>query len=85
VVNERGEKEMDIISVSQALQIAGRAGRYGTQYEKVNFIHLLLLLLLFLHANSWHTKIVSCNIGLMYFVREMFLLVTTGQSHNIQT
>lgn len=27
---------MDTISVSQALQIAGRAGRYGTQYEKVD-------------------------------------------------
>lgn len=27
---------MDTISVSQALQIAGRAGRYGTEYEKVN-------------------------------------------------
>ncbi|KAF4533159.1 hypothetical protein B566_EDAN001701 [Ephemera danica] len=34
VVNEKGEKEMDTISVSQALQIAGRAGRYGTHYEK---------------------------------------------------
>lgn len=34
-INEKGEKEMDTISVSQALQIAGRAGRYGTQYEKV--------------------------------------------------
>lgn len=34
-LNEKGEKEMDTISVSQALQIAGRAGRYGTQYEKV--------------------------------------------------
>ncbi|CAB3370056.1 Hypothetical predicted protein [Cloeon dipterum] len=33
VVNERGEKEMDTISVSSALQIAGRAGRYGTEYE----------------------------------------------------
>ncbi|XP_050439291.1 ATP-dependent RNA helicase SUV3 homolog, mitochondrial [Adelges cooleyi] len=33
-LNEKGEKEMDTISVSQALQIAGRAGRYGTQYEK---------------------------------------------------
>uniref|UniRef100_A0A6M2DHU9 ATP-dependent RNA helicase SUV3 homolog, mitochondrial n=1 Tax=Xenopsylla cheopis TaxID=163159 RepID=A0A6M2DHU9_XENCH len=32
-VNEKGEKEMDTISVSQALQIAGRAGRYGTQWE----------------------------------------------------
>jgi len=29
---------MDTISVSQALQIAGRAGRYGTQYEKVTKI-----------------------------------------------
>lgn len=29
VVNEKGEKEMDTISVSAALQIAGRAGRYG--------------------------------------------------------
>lgn len=28
MVNEKGEKEMDIISISQALQIAGRAGRY---------------------------------------------------------
>ncbi|KAF5273770.1 hypothetical protein FQA39_LY00885 [Lamprigera yunnana] len=34
IVNEKGEKEMDIISVSQALQIAGRAGRYGTQWEQ---------------------------------------------------
>ncbi|KAF7991407.1 hypothetical protein HCN44_002969 [Aphidius gifuensis] len=33
-VNEKGEKEMDKISVSSALQIAGRAGRYGTQWEK---------------------------------------------------
>lgn len=33
-VNEKGEKEMDTISVSQALQIAGRAGRYGTQWEQ---------------------------------------------------
>ncbi|XP_044730588.1 ATP-dependent RNA helicase SUV3 homolog, mitochondrial, partial [Chrysoperla carnea] len=32
-VNEKGEKEMDTISVSAALQIAGRAGRYGTQWE----------------------------------------------------
>jgi len=28
-----GEKEVDLISVSQALQIAGRAGRFGTQWE----------------------------------------------------
>ncbi|GLV44426.1 Suv3 helicase [Carabus blaptoides fortunei] len=34
VVNEKGEKEMDTISVSAALQIAGRAGRYGTQWDK---------------------------------------------------
>lgn len=49
-MNEKGEKEMDTISVSQALQIAGRAGRfvfltfryllnksswrYGTQWEQ---------------------------------------------------
>ncbi|KAG5310452.1 SUV3 helicase, partial [Acromyrmex insinuator] len=31
--NEKGEKEMDVISVSAALQIAGRAGRYGTAWE----------------------------------------------------
>jgi ATP-dependent RNA helicase SUPV3L1/SUV3 len=30
---ETGEKEMDLISVSQALQIAGRAGRFNTQWE----------------------------------------------------
>lgn len=35
IMNEKGEKEMDIISVSQALQIAGRAGRFGTQFDKV--------------------------------------------------
>ncbi|KAJ4433012.1 RNA helicase [Periplaneta americana] len=44
-VNEKGEKEMNTISVSQALQIAGRAGRYGTQYEKegmsVNMLQIL--------------------------------------------
>ncbi|XP_038213774.1 ATP-dependent RNA helicase SUV3 homolog, mitochondrial isoform X2 [Zerene cesonia] len=33
VVNENGEKEMDVISISQALQIAGRAGRYGSAWE----------------------------------------------------
>jgi hypothetical protein len=35
VVNEKGEKEMDVISVSAALQIAGRAGRFGTCFEHV--------------------------------------------------
>ncbi|XP_076762122.1 suv3 RNA helicase [Xylocopa sonorina] len=33
-VNEKGEMEVDTISVSAALQIAGRAGRYGTQWSK---------------------------------------------------
>lgn len=33
-INEKGEREMDTLSVSSALQIAGRAGRYGTQWEK---------------------------------------------------
>ncbi|XP_045459717.1 ATP-dependent RNA helicase SUV3 homolog, mitochondrial [Melitaea cinxia] len=33
VVNEDGDKEMDVISISQALQIAGRAGRYGSAWE----------------------------------------------------
>ncbi|XP_060528380.1 ATP-dependent RNA helicase SUV3 homolog, mitochondrial [Cylas formicarius] len=33
-MNEKGEREMDTVSVSTALQIAGRAGRYGTQWEK---------------------------------------------------
>ncbi|CAG2100687.1 unnamed protein product [Medioppia subpectinata] len=32
-LNEKGEKEMDVISTSQALQIAGRAGRYGTNFS----------------------------------------------------
>lgn len=34
-INEKGEKEMEILSVSAALQIAGRAGRYGTVWETV--------------------------------------------------
>ncbi|KAL7307924.1 hypothetical protein TKK_0000017 [Trichogramma kaykai] len=33
-INKKGEREMDTISVSTALQIAGRAGRYGTQWEQ---------------------------------------------------
>jgi len=32
-LKENGDKEVDLISVSQALQIAGRAGRFGTQWE----------------------------------------------------
>ena len=32
-LKDNGEKEMEVISVSQALQIAGRAGRYNTQWE----------------------------------------------------
>lgn len=33
MLNEKGDIEMDLISTSQALQIAGRAGRYNTLYE----------------------------------------------------
>ncbi|KAI5641916.1 hypothetical protein NE865_05915 [Phthorimaea operculella] len=33
VINDDGDKEMDVISISQALQIAGRAGRYGSAWE----------------------------------------------------
>ncbi|KAH0550032.1 ATP-dependent RNA helicase SUV3 homolog, mitochondrial isoform X1 [Cotesia glomerata] len=32
-VNNNGEKEIDILTVSSALQIAGRAGRHGTQWQ----------------------------------------------------
>lgn len=32
-VNEKGEKEIELITPSQALQIAGRAGRFGTQFS----------------------------------------------------
>ncbi|XP_048126516.1 ATP-dependent RNA helicase SUPV3L1, mitochondrial [Alosa alosa] len=32
--NEKGEKEMDTISTSQALQIAGRAGRFSSVYNE---------------------------------------------------
>ena len=32
-LTESGEKTMDTISVSQALQIAGQAGRFGTKWE----------------------------------------------------
>jgi ATP-dependent RNA helicase SUPV3L1/SUV3 len=32
VINEKGEKEMDVISPSTALQIAGRAGRFNTEF-----------------------------------------------------
>lgn len=33
-MNEKGEKDIEVLTTSQALQIAGRAGRYGTQYEE---------------------------------------------------
>lgn len=33
-VNEKGEKEIDSITTSQALQIAGRAGRYGSSFTQ---------------------------------------------------
>nr|XP_014092482.2 ATP-dependent RNA helicase SUV3 homolog, mitochondrial [Bactrocera oleae] len=32
-MNEKGERELDTISISSALQIAGRAGRFRTQWE----------------------------------------------------
>ncbi|KAH8311076.1 hypothetical protein KR044_004131 [Drosophila immigrans] len=32
-MNEKGEREIDTISISSALQIAGRAGRFRTQWE----------------------------------------------------
>ncbi|XP_049573498.1 ATP-dependent RNA helicase SUPV3L1, mitochondrial [Syngnathus scovelli] len=33
-VNEKGEKQMETISTSQALQIAGRAGRYSSKFKE---------------------------------------------------
>lgn len=33
-VNEKGEKQLDTISVSQALQIAGRAGRFSSVFKE---------------------------------------------------
>ena len=33
-INEKGEKEMDTISTSQALQIAGRAGRFSSIFKE---------------------------------------------------
>ncbi|XP_026288989.1 ATP-dependent RNA helicase SUV3 homolog, mitochondrial [Frankliniella occidentalis] len=35
-INSDGKRSLEPLSVSQALQIAGRAGRYGTQYEEGN-------------------------------------------------
>jgi len=32
--NARGEREIDLISTSTALQISGRAGRFNTQFDK---------------------------------------------------
>lgn len=43
-LNKKGEKEMDTISVSAALQIAGRAGRYGTQWDKVKLFFILSII-----------------------------------------
>lgn len=33
-MNEKGEKELDTISTSQALQIAGRAGRFSSVFKE---------------------------------------------------
>lgn len=74
---------MDTISVSQALQIAGRAGRYGTQYEKVRFnsfmlfmikLHFYFLCLIispfyhFFFNTSMYVKIVYVNIFNIKFI-----------------
>lgn len=64
ILNEKGEKEMDTISVSQALQIAGRAGRYGTQYEKVRRFNSFLLLMIKLHVNCTYT---SFDLSFLFF------------------
>ncbi|XP_034044385.1 ATP-dependent RNA helicase SUPV3L1, mitochondrial [Thalassophryne amazonica] len=34
IINEKGEKQMDTISTSQALQIAGRAGRFSSKFKE---------------------------------------------------
>lgn len=33
-VNEKGEKDVDTISTSQTLQIAGRAGRFSSAFQE---------------------------------------------------
>ncbi|NXA48000.1 SUV3 helicase, partial [Nothocercus julius] len=33
-INEKGEKEIDLITTSQALQISGRAGRFGSSFKQ---------------------------------------------------
>lgn len=49
---------MDTISVSQALQIAGRAGRYGTQYEKVIKYKKIFIFISFL-TNVFNINIIK--------------------------
>ena len=47
-MNDNGIIEIVPISVSQALQIAGRAGRYGSRYEKVKWTKFFFV---FLYVN----------------------------------
>ncbi len=39
-LNEQGEKEKDTVTTSQALQIAGRAGRLINEDKLINFLNL---------------------------------------------
>ena len=39
-LNEQGEKEKDTVTTSQALQIAGRAGRLINDDKPINFLNL---------------------------------------------
>ena len=42
-INKNGEKEMNLLSVSSALQIAGRAGRFKTQWETVYLLFEIVI------------------------------------------
>jgi hypothetical protein len=39
-LNEQGEKEKDTVTTSQALQIAGRAGRLINEDKLINLVNL---------------------------------------------
>ena len=42
-LNEQGEKEKDTVTTSQALQIAGRAGRLDNSIDIVRITHLYFI------------------------------------------
>lgn len=78
-MNEKGEKELDTISTSQALQIAGRAGRFSSVFKEGEVTTMqrddlsVLKEILGKPVDPIEVRIIECIIKVMLFEKSIII------------